>query len=190
MYSTQSPHADLFKLQTLGVSQTDVPTGQLVRVNAAFCTLLGYTEQELIALTNKAIMHPEDWQGEWDPYKGDRAPEFEAPKRYLRKDGSILWLEQTLNVYANASRFSVYREVDIKRRFGAKAKPTQVTVCLNTRDRIILTRLTRGWEAKEIACELGVSLSTLHKHITNLYGKLGVRSWTEAVAWAIKHGQV
>jgi non-specific serine/threonine protein kinase len=52
----------------------------------------------------------------------------------------------------------------------------------------VLRRLAGGRTTKEIAAELVVAVSTVERHITHLYGKLGVRNRAEATAVALRHG--
>jgi DNA-binding NarL/FixJ family response regulator len=41
---------------------------------------------------------------------------------------------------------------------------------------------------KDIAQTLTLSVRTIEAHLRNIYGKLGVRSRTEAALWAAEHG--
>ena len=52
----------------------------------------------------------------------------------------------------------------------------------------MLTHLCRGRSNKEIAHELDVSIHTVERHLTNLYGKIGLHSRTEAVAYGLQRG--
>lgn len=56
---------------------------------------------------------------------------------------------------------------------------------LTTREKEILTELSKGNSYKLIAVELSISLDTVRTHIKNIYEKLHVHSQTEAVAKAI-----
>ena len=59
---------------------------------------------------------------------------------------------------------------------------------LTPTERQVLRLLAVGRTTKEIAAELVVAVSTVDRHITHIYGKLGVRNRTEATAFALKHG--
>jgi len=72
---------------------------RFMRVNRRLCEILGYSERELMGLTGRDISHPEDldvinqqrprlYAGEVDTVRSD--------KRYLRKDGSVVWATLTL----------------------------------------------------------------------------------------------
>jgi LuxR family maltose regulon positive regulatory protein len=55
---------------------------------------------------------------------------------------------------------------------------------LTPRELEILRLICKGYSNPEIASELMVSLNTVKKHTSNIYGKLGVRSRTQAIARA------
>jgi two-component system cell cycle sensor histidine kinase PleC len=72
--------------------------GRWVRVNEALCRMLGYTAAELQALDVAAITHPDDIAHDRQWFESLRArPDrgFSREKRYLRKDGRILWANVT-----------------------------------------------------------------------------------------------
>jgi len=46
----------------------------------------------------------------------------------------------------------------------------------------VLQLIARGYANKEIASHLGVALSTIRRHIENIYAKLHVHCRTEAAA--------
>jgi non-specific serine/threonine protein kinase len=54
----------------------------------------------------------------------------------------------------------------------------------------VLRLLAAGRTTKEIAAELSVAVSTVDRHITHIYQKLGARNRAEATAVALRHGLV
>jgi DNA-binding NarL/FixJ family response regulator len=58
---------------------------------------------------------------------------------------------------------------------------------LTRRETDVLGLLARGRSNKQIASELGLGLRTVEGHVSSVLGKLGVRSRTEAVAYALGH---
>ena len=61
---------------------------------------------------------------------------------------------------------------------------------LTRREREVLEALAHGLSDKEIALTLHVSKETVHTHMVNLLGKLGVDSRLQALIFAVKHGVV
>ena len=59
---------------------------------------------------------------------------------------------------------------------------------LSERELEVLRRVAAGYSNQEIAQDLVVAVSTVKKHIGNIYGKLGVQSRTQAVARARELG--
>jgi ATP/maltotriose-dependent transcriptional regulator MalT len=59
---------------------------------------------------------------------------------------------------------------------------------LTTREAEVLRLVAQGQSNKEIAAELVLSVRTVERHITNLYGKIDARGKADATAYAIHHG--
>lgn len=70
------------------------PTGQWMKVNPAFCCMLGYTSVELMDLTYQDITHPDDSPQDmicsYELCEGT-SKENQYEKRYINKNGDILW---------------------------------------------------------------------------------------------------
>ena len=59
---------------------------------------------------------------------------------------------------------------------------------LTSREAEVLRLVASGQSNKEIATELVLSVRTVERHITNLYGKIDARGKADATAYAFKHG--
>jgi DNA-binding NarL/FixJ family response regulator len=64
------------------------------------------------------------------------------------------------------------------------------TSTLTPRELDVLRAAARGLGNKQIGTELGMSARTVQTHLTNVFGKLGVGSRTEAVLVAVREGWV
>ena len=59
---------------------------------------------------------------------------------------------------------------------------------LSRRERQVIKMIAKGMKTREIAEELVLSLPTIKWHTSNIYGKLGVKNRTTAVAKARELG--
>lgn len=70
------------------------PDGRALEVNAGICKMLGYSAAELLALSVQQLTHPGDLEADLDSVRRLLAGEletYELEKRYLHKDGRIVW---------------------------------------------------------------------------------------------------
>lgn len=63
--------------------------------------------------------------------------------------------------------------------------PPRLIEPLTARELEILALVCDGWSNQEICERLGIGLPTVKFHLANLFGKLGVRRRTQAVALAV-----
>ena len=77
----------------VGKSMT-APDGRLLRLNAAFAEMLGYTKEELQRLAFADITHPDDVAESQECVRcllaGERA-DWTMERRYLARDGAVVW---------------------------------------------------------------------------------------------------
>ena len=59
---------------------------------------------------------------------------------------------------------------------------------LTAREVEVLRLIAAGRTNLEISGELVLSLRTVARHITNIYGKIGARSKVDAASYAMRHG--
>jgi LuxR family maltose regulon positive regulatory protein len=67
---------------------------------------------------------------------------------------------------------------------ATRPQPGELFEPLTPRELEIMRLTGKGYSNPEIASELVVSVNTVKKHTSNIYGKMGVRSRTQAVARA------
>ncbi len=91
----------LFELSRAGQVQADAVSRRFIRVNRKFCELTGYSADELTRMTAIDLTHPDDRAADEEQWRrrlsGEAVPGT-VEKRYLRKDGSIIWVQVTANV--------------------------------------------------------------------------------------------
>ncbi|MHB8908132.1 MAG: response regulator [Syntrophales bacterium] len=90
----------LVEQAAVGVSETDIFTGRYITVNRRLCEMVGRTEEEMLATTFLAITHPDDLHLHKEKTALLLAGEigyYCLEKRYLRKDGGIVWADVTVS---------------------------------------------------------------------------------------------
>ncbi|CAN5696334.1 hypothetical protein BH24ACT26_BH24ACT26_18650 [soil metagenome] len=89
----------MFDSSPLGISLVDLD-GRPVHSNRAFQEMLGYTAEDLRATTVDSLTHPEDTDKSGTLFaellQGLR-DRYEIEKRYIRKDGAVLWAHLTVS---------------------------------------------------------------------------------------------
>ncbi len=83
-----------FETAAVGASEADLASGRLLQVNDKLCRFLGYSRDELLSMTFSQVTHPDDRardsEGVARLLRGE-IREYVTEKRYLRKDGGIVW---------------------------------------------------------------------------------------------------
>lgn len=71
---------------------------------------------------------------------------------------------------------------------GAQSTPEDLIEPLTIRENDVLTLLAQGQTNKDIAQNLFLSVRTVEAHMRTIFGKIGVRTRTEAALWAVRQG--
>ena len=85
-----------FERAAVGIAHIGLQ-GQFLRVNQKLCDIVGYTLEELLSKTFQDITHPQDLGADLAFAKRAQAGEIDSyagEKRYLRKDGSEVWINR------------------------------------------------------------------------------------------------
>jgi formate hydrogenlyase transcriptional activator len=118
----------IFELSVLGVGQARAEDGRLLDVNDSFCRIVGYERDELIGKTFRDITHPDDQEDNFNRFeeliRGDINHMY-LQKRYVRKDGSPVWVEIKASAVRNSAGRALYtvaivEDITERRRFEHK----------------------------------------------------------------------
>jgi len=94
-----------FDLAAVGIAHVS-PDGRWLRVNNKLCKIVGYTAGELFKMKFQDITHPDDL--ETDVAQGEKVrtgalDTYSMEKRYIRKDGALVWVNLTVSGARHAS---------------------------------------------------------------------------------------
>ena len=79
--------------------------GRWLKVPPTLCELFGYTEAELLGHRFHEVTHPEDIDADWNQCLRlirEEIKSFDLEKRYLRKDGGVVWAYINCSVVTDA----------------------------------------------------------------------------------------
>jgi PAS domain S-box-containing protein len=101
-----SQFSNAFEHAAIGMTLIGIDSRRL-KVNNAFCQMLGYSEAEMLARTIHDLTHPDDI--EWDLQQRQRAlageiESFHMEKRYIHKDGHTVWGYMSCSLVRDADR--------------------------------------------------------------------------------------
>jgi PAS domain S-box-containing protein len=123
-----------FENAAVGIVHTDVE-GRFVRLNQRFCDIVGYPRDELLGRNFRDITHPDDLAASIEPFTAlmrGESLDFGLEKRYLRKDGSLVWVEVFVSLQRDtagkaAYAIGVFQEISERKRLEAEARQARET---------------------------------------------------------------
>jgi diguanylate cyclase (GGDEF)-like protein/PAS domain S-box-containing protein len=173
------------------------PEGRFLRVNGTLCEMLGYDEAELLSVTFQDITHPEDLDADLEHVQAMLAGDirtYEMDKRYIRADGSIMWVLLSVSLVrddADHPRYFISQIQDIDERKQAQgelehlANHDPLTGALNRRawDRELARAIA---EAARLDRTVTIALIDLDdfKQLNDTHGHdAGDRALADAACW-------
>ncbi len=99
-----------FENAAIGIVHSDA-AGRFLRVNEKFCAIVGYSREELLHKAFRDIIHPDELNDHIEHYESciaRNAPPAVCERRFLRKDGTTVWVEGHGSYQHDASGRPVY----------------------------------------------------------------------------------
>ena len=99
-----------FEQSAVGMSLSS-SDGRRLRVNQRFCDMVGYSEAELLALDCADITHPDTLAANLAARHrliSGEIPFYQNEKRYICKDGSLLWIDLSISTVRDDDGEPVY----------------------------------------------------------------------------------
>ncbi len=187
--------------------------GSFLKVNPTLCEMVGYTREELLALDFQAITHPDDLDADLnlvtDLFNG-LISTYRMDKRYLRKDGSIVWIQLAVSRVDNPDgtpRHFISQIEDLTARRAAEAalKDSEARYRLmaeNTTDMIMTADLSGkvtfvaascrtllGYAPDEVVGRSALDLAYPQDRlrVRRVYRNLAKGKAAERVRWRVPH---
>lgn len=146
----------LFEQRAVGVAHVETPTGRFLRVNDRYAEILGYGRDELSERTFRDVTHPEDVRASSELVEAlmdGRRRDYTIDKRYVRKDGSIVWVTLSVSPMwtpGETPSTHIAMVLDVTERKGAEERMADLNAELErrvARRTELLTEANRELEA-------------------------------------------
>ena len=77
---------------------------------------------------------------------------------------------------------------DLRGNHATRAERPPHAHALTGREVQVLSLIASGRTSREVAEQLSLSVTTVQRHVANIYAKIGVRNRAEATSYALRHG--
>jgi PAS domain S-box-containing protein len=138
-----------FELADLGVAHQS-PDGRWLQVNDKVSEIVGYSRDELLKMRFQDITYPDDLEVELtqlEKMTAGLADTYAGEKRYIRKDGSVVWVSLRVSTVRGpdhrVKRFVVVVE-DITGRREAKQATYRLAAIVESSDDAIVSKNLNG----------------------------------------------
>ena len=104
LQASEARFRSVFDLASIGIALVS-PAGGWISVNRALCDIVGYSQEELQRLTFQDITLPEDLDSDVELLRRleqGEIEQYQLEKRYVRKDGRVVWVNLNVNRKCNA----------------------------------------------------------------------------------------
>jgi len=138
-----------FHLAPVGITHV-APDGSFLRVNKKFCDIVGYTQKEILGRSFNDITHPDDLAIDIDRMnrlKSGEQDTYTVEKRYIRKDGSSVWVDLTVSVVLdqhNEARYFISAVQDISPRKKAEKDRARLATAVDQVEEVVIITNHRG----------------------------------------------
>lgn len=137
LQASEELYRTTFDLAGVGIAHVS-PDGQWLRVNDRLCKIVGYSEEELLKIRFQEITHPDDLAvdlAETEKLRTGALNNFSMEKRYLRKDGSSVWVQLTVSCARNERGqlthfISVVEDISARKKAEEALRESQVQLAL------------------------------------------------------------
>jgi PAS domain S-box-containing protein len=138
-------YSDVFNASPIGIVVENLD-GQPLFVNPAFCSMLGFNEDELRSKHCVDFSPPEDAQKDWALFQQLRAgsiDQYQIEKRYFRRDGSLVWGRLSVSLLNNNPSPLVIAMVEdiTEKKTAEEARFRHVAIVESSQDASAVTQI-------------------------------------------------
>jgi len=186
-------HRFAFEEAPVGMALLNPDDGRWLAINPKLCRILGYSQAQLLSgMTWRDLTHPDDLEADTELAQSVLAGElgsYSIEKRYLRKDGRVVWARLAVSLKRRASGkpdcfFSIVEDITEEKVGELVSDP------LTSRELQILELAASWFTDQEIARKLGYSEGTIKAYVRRILRKLGVEGRRQAVKKAAENGLI
>lgn len=119
-----------FEQAAIGIAHLTLDE-QWISVNQRYCDITGYSREEILQFKVEQLTHPEDVPASLKFIRRIRdgeLPEYRMEKRYIRKDGRVIWVNLTVSIVRSVDNQPLYLVgfiEDITQRREAEAEASR-----------------------------------------------------------------
>lgn len=174
LHESEERFRNAFEEAPMGIAMAGITDNRFIHVNHSLCEILGYTKEELLQLTFEDITYPEDRATDSETVKSLIEGEIHkhvTEKRYLRKNGEIIWGLRALTKISSSGDNPDYTLAMIKDITDRKVAEEQITQQLNELNRwyeAMINRENRVIELKQEVNELLIQHGEALRYISNV----------------------
>src|ERR1700686_2289984 len=99
-----------FEQAAIGIAHLTLDE-EWISVNQRYCEITGYSREEILNFKVEHLTHPDDVQASLEFIRRIRSgelPEYRMEKRYVRKNGAVIWVHLTVSIVRSATGAPLY----------------------------------------------------------------------------------
>jgi PAS domain S-box-containing protein len=159
------------------------------QVNPAFCRITGYTAAELSSMAVPDLVHPDDLPKgleEMGRFRTGEIDEVRLEERNIRKDGTVIWIEASVNLIRDAEAspryyLGIIQDVTARKQAEAALRESEHRLRHLTSQILTTQEQERQRIARDLHDEMGQSLMALKMQLNNFKRRVkrGQEAWEE-----------